>query len=518
MTQKDLIPIICSWFILLFSWQGFAQPTILWEKSLGGSSLETAHSLKETSDNGFIMVGSSFSSNGNVGGNNGGADCWLVRCNSTGQIIWEKNYGGEATDIPFSICTMSDGGFIFVGLTYSTGIDVQGNHGDADIWVVKIDSLGSIAWQKCLGGSQRDVGYSVEETIDGGLIICGETNSLDGDISNLVGITDVWLIKLSKLGQIEWERCFGGSNGMDIAYQIHASVDGGYVFLGETSSSDGQVTDQHGNFDIWLAKVSNEGALEWQKTFGGSYSDRGWDIEPALTGGFYIVGYAGSPDGDIVGWQGKYDYWVIRISNSGEILWQRTMGGTKDDFGYCVFGTKDGGCVVSGATNSVDGDVLDNDGFRDVWVVRLDSTGQVLWQKTLGGSEGEFCKSIVETNDGGYLLACDSDSNNGDVSTNQGSSDFWIVKLAPVTNASTAPTTIPLHLYPNPAQNWFRLNLPITESDMHISITDAQGRVVVAKTIRSDERLDISALEPGVYSVTAVARSGQVYAGKLVKG
>jgi DNA-binding beta-propeller fold protein YncE len=142
----------------------------------------------------------------------------------------------------------------------------------------------------------------------------------------------------------------------------------------------------------------------------------------------------------------------------------------------------------------------------------------VLWQKTLGGSEGEFCKSIVETNDGGYLLACDSDSNNGDVSTNQGSSDFWIVKLAPVTNASTAPTTIPLHLYPNPAQNWFRLNLPITESDMHISITDAQGRVVVAKTIRSDERLDISALEPGVYSVTAVARSGQVYAGKLVKG
>jgi hypothetical protein len=197
-------------------------------------------------------------------------------------------------------------------------------------------------------------------------------------------------------------------------------------------------------------------------------------------------------------------------------LWQRTLGGLKDDFGYTIFSTSDGGCIAGGTTISTDGDVVDNDGFFDFWAIKLDSVGNIMWQNTLGGFNLEFCSSVIETSDGSYLLAGDSYSSDGDVSANQGSSDFWIVKLAPETSTS-APTAIPLNLYPNPAQDWFRLNLPITEPNMHISITDAQGRVVLAKTIRSDERLDVAALEPGVYGVSALAQSGQVYAGKLVK-
>jgi hypothetical protein len=141
----------------------------------------------------------------------------------------------------------------------------------------------------------------------------------------------------------------------------------------------------------------------------------------------------------------------------------------------------------------------------------------MLWEKSIGGNGPEIAFDLLITSEQDVVLTGESSIVSGDVTQNQGSVDLWVVKLSTETSSTTTPSAIPLNLYPNPAQNWFRLNLPITEPEMQISITDAQGRVVLAKTIRSDERLDISALEPGVYSVTAVARSGQVYAGKLVK-
>jgi hypothetical protein len=509
--------LFCLYLMVFFlNTEVLSQPNIVWEKSYGGSSLEALHSIKETQDSGYIVVGSSFSLDGDVASNYGGADFWLLKLDKGGAAVWAKSMGGEATDIPHDICCLSDGSFVIVGQTYSMGINVQGNHGDSDIWVVKTDALGNLIWQKCLGGTKRDVGYGIKETTDNGLIICGQSYSNDGNVTGHIGNSDVWLVKLNNHGDIEWDRCLGGENGDDIARQIQLTGDGGYIFFGETNSSDGHVTGQHGNDDCWLVKVNSQGELDWQRALGGSYSDRGWDIHPAKNNGYFVIGYAGSPDGDVEGWHGNYDFWIIRISESGNILWQRTLGGLKDDFGYTIFSTSDGGCIAGGTTISTDGDVVDNDGFFDFWAIKLDSVGNIMWQNTLGGFNLEFCSSVIETSDGSYLLAGDSYSSDGDVSANQGSSDFWIVKLAPETSTS-APTAIPLNLYPNPAQDWFRLNLPITEPNMHISITDAQGRVVLAKTIRSDERLDVAALEPGVYGVSALAQSGQVYAGKLVK-
>ncbi|HLP92608.1 MAG TPA: T9SS type A sorting domain-containing protein [Saprospiraceae bacterium] len=504
--------------LLMLTNISMAQPSIHWERSYGGSSLEKLYALKATLDNGYIVCGSTFSSDGDVGTNKGGADCWIVKIKADGSLSWARNYGGEATDLPYDICCLNDGGFAFVGLTYSTGGDIQGNHGDTDVWVVRLDPVGNILWQKCLGGSKRDVGYGLSSTNDGSLIICGTTKSSDGDITSHIGYSDVWLIKLTSLGQLEWENCLGGINGDDIAYQIESTTDGGFIFFGETNSSDGQVSGHNGNDDCWLVKVNSVGELEWQKALGGFASDRGWDIHPAKNGDYYLMGYAGSPNGDVIGWHGNNDYWIIKISPAGNIIWQRCMGGYNDDFGLSVFGTQDGGCIASGATTSTDGDVLDNDGFRDIWVVKLDSLGIEMWQKTLGGSSGEFSTGVIETHDGNYVIAGEAYSSDGDVSSNQGSSDFWIVKLAPETSTTSAPTAIPLSLYPNPATHWITLNLPIIEQDMQVNITDEQGKLLQSRTIRTDEKLNISALPPGVYWVYAVSKSGQVYAGKFVKG
>ncbi|MBN8680500.1 MAG: T9SS type A sorting domain-containing protein [Chitinophagales bacterium] len=504
--------------LLMLTNISIAQPSIQWERSFGGSSLEKLYALKATLDNGYIVCGSTFSSDGDVGTNKGGADCWIVKIKADGSLSWAKNYGGEATDIPYDICCLNDGGFAFVGLTYSIGGDVQGNHGDTDVWVVRLDSVGAILWQKCLGGTNQDIGYGLLATSDGGLIVCGGTKSSDGDINTHLGLGDVWLIKLNHVGELEWESCYGGQNGYDVANDVVITSDGGYIFFGETYSSDGQVTGLHGNGDCWLVKVNSIGQLEWQRALGGIGSDRGWDIHPAKHGGYFLMGYAGSPDGDVIGWHGNYDYWIIKISESGEILWQRSMGGFQDDYGLSVFGTQDGGCIASGATISTDGDVLDNDGFRDIWVVKLDSLGIQMWQKTLGGSSGEFSTGVIETHDGNYVIAGETYSSDGDVSSNQGSSDFWIVKLTPETSATSAPTAIPLNLYPNPTTHWINLNLPIIEQDMQVNITDEQGKLLQSRSIRTDEKLDIAALPSGVYWVSAVSKSGQVYAGKFVKG
>jgi hypothetical protein len=500
----------------LLSASVYSQPSLIWEKSYGGSSLETLYSITETPDSCFIVIGSSFSNDGDVTNNKGGADFWVLKIDQNGIPVWNKNFGGEATDIPRDICCLSDGSLVMVGQTYSMGLDVQGNHGDSDVWVVKTDAFGNLIWQKCFGGTQGEVGHGIKETSDHGFIICGETNSFDGNVTGLIGNTDVWLVKINSNGDMEWNSCLGG-NGNEIAYQIQLASDGGYIFFGETNSSNGQVEGHHGNDDCWLAKVNNLGELEWQRALGGSYSDRGWDIHPAKFGGYFLIGYAGSPDGDVVGWHGNYDYWIIRISETGDVLWQRTLGGIKDDFGFSIFGTNDGGCIAGGTTTSIDGDVIDNDGFFDFWIVKLDSIGNITWQTTLGGIDLDFCSSVIGSSDGNFVLAGDSYSNNGDVSSNQGSSDFWIVKLSPETSSTSTPTAIPLNLYPNPASNWITLNLPITEPNMQVSITDELGKQVLSRTIRTDEKLDISTLKAGVYWVSAVSVSGQVYAGKIVK-
>jgi len=170
---------------------------ILWQKCLGGTDYEDANSIQQTSDGGFIVAGGISSNDGDVSGNHGETDYWIVKLDGLGAIQWQKCLGGTDGEYALSIQQTSDQGFITAGYTNSNNGNVSGNHGTNDSWVVKLDGSGVIQWQKCLGGTNNDVAYSIQQTSDDGFIVAGYTNSIDGDVTGNHGGDDSWVVKLS---------------------------------------------------------------------------------------------------------------------------------------------------------------------------------------------------------------------------------------------------------------------------------------------------------------------------------
>jgi hypothetical protein len=494
----------------------YCQPNMQWQHCYGGTKYERPYDIKATPDGGCIAIGNSLSSNFDVSANFGVNDFWIVKLDSLGGLEWETNLGGSADDGGYTIYVTEDHEYLAAGFTESTDVQVTGNHGEKDCWIVKLDSEGSVLWRKCYGGSKSEIIYGIAQTSDGGFVFASESVSSDGDLPGNLGGADFWIFKIDHLGNVVWSKVYGGSN-LDTPNRVEIGPDNYIYVIGQTNSNDGDISFSNGGLDIWLLKLDQAGNLVWQNTLGGSNYDFGTDLVFSSNGKLVISGCVYSSNGDVTDNNGGMDFWLAELNDQGNVIWQKAFGGSGDDAALSIEVMGNSGFLIFGDTQSNNGDVVGNDGGQDFWLVRVSNTGELMWQKTYGGTLDESGYGIARLKDGGVALAGRTRSNNGDVSGNHGSSDFWIVKLSPETSATTTPSAIPLNLYPNPAQNWFRLNLPITEPEMQISITDAQGRVVLAKTIRSDERLDVAALEPGVYGVSALAQSGQVYAGKLVK-
>jgi hypothetical protein len=421
-------------FLLLticFSFISFGQiPVIEWEKSLGGSNNESALSIQQTSDGGYIAAGGSSSNDGDVTGSNGAADYWIVKLDATGNMTWQKSLGGSGEDYAHSIKQTTDGGYIVAGQSGSNDGDVTGNHGEHDYWIVKLDSTGNITWQKSLGGSSYDVAHSIQQTSDGGYIVAGESRSNDGDVTGNQGGRDYWIVKLDATGNITWQKSLGGY-GEDDAHSIKQTTDGGYIVAGGSSSNDGDVTGNQGDMDYWIVKLDATGNITWQKSLGGSsYDVPGFhSIQQTSDGGYIVAGISGSNDGDVTGNHGCRDYWIVKLDATGNITWQKSLGGSYFDGALSIQQTTGGGYIVAGVSESNDGDVTGNQGGRDYWIVKLDNTGNTTWQKSLGGYGFENNTSIQQTTDGGYIVAGSSSSNDGDVTGNHGYSDYWIVKL-----------------------------------------------------------------------------------------
>jgi hypothetical protein len=354
-------------------------------------------------------------------------------------ISWSKTFGGPSDDDGLSMEKTPDGGVIAAGKTSSNSMNVSGNHGGGDMWVVKLNNVGIIEWQKCLGGSLGEIANSIKLTNDGGYVVSGFTNSNDGDVSGFHGTIykDSWVVKLNSIGDIEWQKCLGGSLN-DYSNDICQTNDGGYVLIGATGSNDGDVIGNDGiSQDIWIVKLSSSGLLEWQKTYGGLYPDEGNSIKQTNDGGYIMIGTPGSNDGDVINNHGGTDIWLVKLNNNGLIEWQSCLGGSNEEKAYEIQLCTDGGYVISGSTKSTDGDVLGlHSGFgsTDFWIVKLNSSGTIEWQKCLGGSGIEKARSVEQSFDGGYIVAGESYSNtgDGDVSCHHGStnySDIWLAKL-----------------------------------------------------------------------------------------
>ena len=411
--------------LLLIGSSVFAQqgPAIEWQKTLGGVARDEAYSIQQTVDGGYIVAGWTDSNDGDLSGNNGNSDFWVVKLDDSGNLSWQKTLGGSANDQATSIQQTFDGGYIVTGWTLSNDGDVSGKNGSNDFWVVKLNGSGDLSWQKTLGGSAFDQATSIQQTADGGYIVAGGTDSNDGDVSGNNGDIDFWVVKLDDSGNLSWQRALGGAI-WDIARSIQQTADGGYIVTGSTFDQS-DMNDNGGSYlDFWVVKLDGSGRMKWEKALGGFTFDEAHSIQQTFDGGYIVTGWTYSNDGDVSGNNGANDFWVVKLNGSGDLVWQKALGGSADDEAYSIQQTADGGYIVGGLATSNNGDVSGNHGGWDFWVVKLNGSGDLIWQKALGGSAYDKATSIQQTADGGYIVAGWTDSNDGDISGNHGDRDF----------------------------------------------------------------------------------------------
>jgi hypothetical protein len=416
---------------------------------LGGNQFEQPKCIRNISTGGYMIAGQSASSaNGDISNtNHGGSDIWLVELDHYGNIENNRLLGGNGDEYANDIQQTADGGNIIVGYsTSSANGDVAGtNHGLKDYWIVKTDNPGDIEWARLLGGDDNDEAISVQQTTDGGYIVGGHSSSsANGDVTAANhGASDYWIIKLDGSGNIVWNKLLGG-NVIENFYGIQQTTDGGYIITGSsTSSANGDVTGaNHGRSDLWIVKLDGSGNIAWNKLLGGNWSELGSSIQQTTDGGYIIAGASGSSaSGDVTATNhgvsafgfDNFDYWVVKLNSLGNIVWNKLLGGSNSDAANSIQQTTDGGYIIAGiATSSLNGDVsYTNHGLEDYWIVKLDGTGNIVWNKLYGGNNTEYAYSIRQTQDGLFIVAGYTNSSvNGDVTaSNHGSYDYWILRL-----------------------------------------------------------------------------------------
>ena len=356
-----------------------------------------------------------------------------------GSIDWLFNYGGSGDDVANAVINTTDGGFAVLGYTQSTDGDITDKTAtDSDYWVLKLSANGTIIWSRTYGGTADDRGTDLVETQDGGLAIVGFSRSSDGDASDNAGFRDYWIVKLSASGDIEWEQSYGFA-GNDEAYSIIQTTDGGYFVSGflDFSMSDGggndgfasapAVTPKHGVGEFWGMLLDEDGQFIWRRYFGGTNNDRSYQVLQTSDGGFLMTGASESDDFDISEPNGSYDYWAVRVNSSGDLLWESSFGGSAIDIAYGLVQTSAGSYVMVGDSRSEDGDVSAPKGNADLWAVAFDDSGNFLWEESYGGTLFESARSVSMLPGGNLVMAGTSRSQDGQVTTNQGQNDAWVI-------------------------------------------------------------------------------------------
>jgi hypothetical protein len=437
-STSNFLNTLLLYLVFAASYSSFGQvEPIEWEQSYGGSLLDEVGSIRQTSDGGYIIAGETSSSDYDISSNNGMHDFWLIKIDGNSTLSWEKTFGGTQMEKAHSVEQTFDGGYIIAGESSSSDGDVTTNNGDRDFWIVKVNSTGNLIWQKSFGGSDWESAQSVQQTQDGGFIVAGESLSSDGDVTGNHGDMDCWVLKLDTAGNLIWQQSLGG-NDWDSAESIQQTTDGGYIIAGSSESSDGDVTLNQGEKDYWIVKLDANGLIEWEQSYGGTEWDTSHSIQQTTDGGYIIAGESKSDDGHVENVAsnhekhgGNRDFWVVKIDSIGTIEWEKLYGGTDWDAAHSAQQTADGGYIVLGYSNSDDDDVTVNNGNWDYWIIKLNSTGDLVWEKSLGGSFHDIGVTMQVTNDGGCILAGNAWSNDSDVSMNYGANDIWVVKLGP---------------------------------------------------------------------------------------
>jgi len=418
--------------------------SIVASKTFGGSLDEKIGSVVKTSDGGMIVVGHTNSSDGDINKQYDQIDIWIIKIDSQGNKVWSKTIGGSKNDYGTSIIATNDGNFIISGYTESSDGIVPSNFGLHDFLVVKINSSGDVIWSKNYGFSGHDHAHKIIQTSDGGYFVVGfsEYSGIEGSggtqnngEGHEIGHKGVQHgsgefigVKINSQGEFMWYRYFGGTQNDRVNDVVEAN-DGGFLMVGFSESSDFDINDNKGSYDFWVVKLQSSGSLAWKHNYGGSGIDQAFGAVKTNNNSYLIVGRSNSDDKDISVSLGGFDAWVIHIDDHGHLIWNKSFGGSEFDSAEQIRMLSNGNFGIVGNTRSILNN--NNKGENDFWFLEVDNkaNSKVYWQKTFGGSNIDIAKDFYQNNNNEIFIVGESQSSDFDVNINRGNNDLWMLKL-----------------------------------------------------------------------------------------
>lgn len=428
--------------VIMFSNPLQAQ-TLVWETNFGGLLNEMGNSCAVLPDSSIVILGTTYSFG------SGMADIYLVKTDYLGNPVWSREYGSDSTEFGNDVQVTSDGGFIIVG---NTAINADAK----DVYLVKVDSSGLVEWETTIGGTGSDYGQSVRQTSDNGYVITGTTNSMGN------GYNDIYIIKTDSLGELEWQKTYGGAGG-ESGCAGRQTADSGYVLIGSTGSYG------VGYSSIYVIRTDKNGDSLWTKTYGGDRADFGYSVEVTADGGFIFVGATASFG------NGESDAYLIKTDPSGNVEWDYTYGGSAEDRGYQVKELRSGNFILTGKTESYSSSI-------DVYLVMTNPIGVPLWSSYFGGTQSDEALAIAIDANEDIIVAGKS------YSYTSGGSDIYLIKVlgdhATDVNELIAVDLLPegfelYQNYPNPFNMSTSIEYSIPRrADVSLTVYNVLGQTV----------------------------------------
>lgn len=415
---------------------GFGQYSLDFTRVYGGHKIDEGFGIDVDNSTGFVITGGrSFSSDFFLHENHGGSDYWMMQLTANGDTIWSRSYGGSNNDDLRAVRYNEVGGITAFGTTWSDGNgDVPSHPGQVGAWLLATDQSGDVGLSVVYSGTLGEQGIDFHPMIDGGyaLLVQATSPMLEGDMNH--GNFDFWIARTDGLGLIQWSSFYGGFEA-DLPSRI-LRITGGFIVIGSTASVNGDITENAGGYDYWILKLDVNGNVEWQKTFGGSGDDFARDAVLMDDGSILITGESNSLDGDRSMSFGGTDIWLISIDADGNLLWEKSYGGTDDDAGQRIAKAGSSRLALVAHTESSDGNMTGNKGRQDVWLSYLTLSGTVVQQMNYGGSLDDYGSGIVVSADSLVYMIGSSLSNNGNVPfPGFQVEDLWLMRMG----VDTAP-------------------------------------------------------------------------------
>lgn len=425
------------YFFLLLVFTGsalYAQPTISLSKVYGGNNNDNFPCAAKL-PNGDIVIAATTQSTNLGQAAKGQQDIWLLRLKPDGDTIWTKIIGGDRADFAHDILINKLGQIIILGQTFSKNSgDIGAGTGYGDFLFLKINAVdGNILASKTFGGKYGGSPGQFIEISNNRYLVCGQIEDANKDVSGpLIGSFDGWIAILDSNGNVIDDNNYGGTNSDEINDIIEAS-DGNYYFVGTTKSNDVHLSNNYGGDDGWIGKVDTALNLIWSRNIGGSDYDLGYTIREYYDGSLLVGGYTMSDDNDLVNVQNtdpdEGNIFLYRVDTSGKLLWVNCYGGTEQDYRCEIIVRGNNEILVAASTFSDDGDVSNNNGDYDVWMINLDSNSNIRWEQNFGGTSTDEPLTLLGNDTGNVYVVAQSRSNDIDVPNNNGPVDIWMFKL-----------------------------------------------------------------------------------------